>query len=233
MRPGSPPPPAPVGAGRPGRSVWHRIGVQLARPEGGAGMLAGWLMAQLNRTPNRLAIDALSVRPRERVLEIGFGPGAGLAELARRAPGARICGLDASGTMLRLAGRLNAGAIATGRMELTAGDFSRLPWEDGSFDKVLAVNVAYFFDRDGVAAGEIRRVLAPGGWAAFYVTDRATMARWPFAGPETHSTYDREDLLQLLRAGGFAVPGIAIRSVELPMGIKGLIATASAPNSTK
>lgn len=214
---------------RPDPGVWHRFGRQLAHPEGLAGHLTGWLMAQVNRTPNRLAIDALQPTCEDHVLEIGFGPGAGLAELARRVPRGRIFGLDASPAMLWQARRRNAGAITGGRMVLAGGDVRALPWADASFHKVLAVNVAYFFDAEGRAAAEVFRVLAPGGRAAFYVTDRSTMETWPFAAAETHATYAADDLRRLLKAAGFPEEAVVIQSVELPFGVKGLIAVARRP----
>lgn len=214
-------------AERPDRGLWDRLGRQLAHPEGFAGALVGRLMAHVNRTPNRLAIEALQLTHRDDVLEIGFGPGQGLAALGRRVTMGRIRGLDGSPAMLRLATRRNAATVASGRMELIVGDFLRLPWSDASFDGVLAVNVAYFFDREGVAVSEIHRVLRPGGRAVFYVTDRASMAGWPFAGPETHVTYDAADLRRLLLAGGFPETLVTLCKVELLMGVKGIVASAT------
>ncbi|MDQ0505337.1 class I SAM-dependent methyltransferase [Xanthobacter agilis] len=211
-----------------GGGLWHRLGCQLAHPEGPWGTLAGRVMARINATPYRHAIAALAPYPDDQVLEIGFGPGAGLAELARRVTRGHVCGLEASDAMLRLARRRNGAALAARRMTLAMGDFRRLPWADRSFDRVLGVNVAYFFDPDGDAVGEIARVLRPGGWLVLYVTDRATMVRWPFAGPRTHVTYDAEALRRILERGGFAPEAIDIRSSRLPLGVKGLVATARA-----
>lgn len=217
---------AKAGERRPGGGLWHRLGRQLARPQGRAGALAGHLMAWVNRRPNALAIAALEVRPDDHVLEIGFGPGDGLAMLARQAGLGLIHGIDGSPAMLAQATRRNAQAIAEGRMRLATGDMRRLPFPDASFDKVLGVNVAYFFDPDGAAVAEIHRVLRPGGRVALYVTDRATMAGWPFADPRTHVTYDWADLKHLIADGGFEPARVMIRALDLPLGVKGLIATA-------
>ncbi len=216
-------------AAESGGGFWHGVGRQLARPEGPTGHVIGQLMAWANRMPNRLAIEALGPVQGDHVLEIGFGPGLALAELARRVPAARIFGIDASPAMLRQASMRNARALAEGRVSLVIGDFCRLPWADGSFDKVLAVNVAYFFDSAGVAVSEIRRVLVPGGKAVLYVTDRSTMARWRFAGPQTHTVYDANELRSLLVAGGFAGECIEVQTQRLPFGMTGLVAVAARP----
>jgi hypothetical protein len=69
-------------------------------------------------------------------------------------------------------------------------------------------------------------VLRSGGRAVIYVTSRESMTKWPFAGPETHKLYDRNELLDLLVDAGFQPSDIAIEDVLLPFGIKGLLATA-------
>jgi SAM-dependent methyltransferase len=183
-------------------------------------------MALANDEPNRLAVDALNLGPRESVLELGFGPGWGLRNIAERTRGARVHGVDQSARMLEQAKRMNEMAVSSGRMVLVQGPFSPLPWIDGMFDKVLLVNVIYFFDCDGRDMSEVYRVLRWGGRAVIYVTSRESMAKWPFAGPETHKLYDRNELLDLLVDAGFQPSDITIENVRLPLGITGLLATA-------
>jgi SAM-dependent methyltransferase len=111
-------------------------------------------------------------------------------------------------------------------MQLIKGQFSPLPWIDGTFNKILVVNAAYFFDSDGNDAAEIFRVLKPGGRLVVYVTARETMEKWPFAGPDTHRTYDTSELRSFLENAGFQRAGVRIQTLTLPFGIRGLLATA-------
>src|ERR1700676_4734910 len=206
--------------------MWHALGSQLRHPTGAAGSIVGWLMGLVNDEPNRLAVDALELGPGESVLELGFGPGWSLRTIAARTGGARVYGVDQSARMLEQARRMNEVAVSSGRMVLVQGPFSPLPWIDEMFDKVLLVNVLYFFDADGRDISEIYRVLRSGGRLVIYVTSRETMEKWPFAGPDTHRTFDARDLANLLENAGFRRSHITITHAELALGVKGLIAVA-------
>lgn len=186
-------------------------------------------MAWANARPYALALEALDLGERDAVLEIGFGPGAGLRALTAATPNGRVCGVDHSATMVAAAARRSRSALEAGRLELRHGPFSPLPWRDATFDKALLVNVVYFFDRAGGDAREVYRTLRPGGVAVVYATERETMAKWPFAGEATHRTFDRAALVRLLVEAGFAPAQIEIAPVSLPLGIKGLLATARKP----
>jgi SAM-dependent methyltransferase len=214
------------GSGHVFDRVWHALGVQLRHPSGPVGPLVGWFMAIANHTPNRLAIEALELRPTDRVLELGFGPGWGLRTIAARVPAGQVFGVDQSDRMFRQATAMNRAAIAKGRMVLSKGPFSPLPWIESTFNKILLVNVAYFFDSDGRDMAEVYRVLRSGGRTVIYVTSRETMSKWPFSGPGTHTIYDRNQLLDLLEGAGFRRPDIEIKELKLPLGISGLLATA-------
>jgi len=207
-----------------GGDIWSRIDHQFAHPKGVAGRLLGHVMVPLNRTPNRKAVAALAPQAGEAILEVGFGPGQALGEILAAAPGCRLHGIDRSAEMVDLACRRNARAGS--KLDLRVGNLDNLPWPDARFDKVLAVNVAYFFDEEGIAARELHRVLRPGGRLVLYVTDRETMARWRLAGPETHRLYGEADVQAMLVAAGFAPGRIRLTSISLPFGMKGWMAMA-------
>jgi SAM-dependent methyltransferase len=206
--------------------LWHFLGAQLRHPSGAVGALLGWLMGFVNDQPNRLAIDALALQPTDCVLELGFGPGWGMRTIAARVPDGRVFGVDQSDQMLRQATAMNREAIARDRVRLVKGLFSPLPWIDSTFNKVLLVNVAYFFDSFGQDMAEVYRVLKMGGRAVIYVTSRETMIKWPFASADTHRIFDRAELLDLLERAGFRRSDIDIQNVRLPLGIEGLLAIA-------
>ena len=129
------------------------IGQQLREPTGFAGAAAALGMSLVNREPNRIAIEALDVASDDTVLELGFGPGQAIAALASIACKGMVLGIDHSTDMVRQASWLNRKAIQRGRAELRQARFDSLPWPAESIDKILAVNVVYFFGHDGAASG--------------------------------------------------------------------------------
>ncbi len=98
-----------------------------------------------NRRRNAWAVSLLDVRPDDHVLEIGFGPGLAIRELARLAAGGYVCGIDHSELMLRRAKRLNAEGLRRGVVDLRLAPVEELPNFDGPFDKILAVNAMVFW----------------------------------------------------------------------------------------
>jgi ubiquinone/menaquinone biosynthesis C-methylase UbiE len=206
-------------------SVWRAIGQQLQSPSGLAGRLTGGLMRIVNDKPNRLAVDALQIERFDTVLELGFGPGHAIEMMAAKASAGLVYGLDRSPVMLEQARRRNLAAIRDRRVILYQTGFEALPFADASIDKVLAVNVIYFW-RDPVAVlREIRRVLRPGGRVSIYATDAATMRRWKFADPETHHLYGATELAGVLRQTGFPSHEILVDSMRVAAGIQGLVGT--------
>lgn len=195
---------SPSAMARPHRFdvFWSRVGQQLRQPEGWAGTVIGRLMVWLNATPNRAALKALDVKPGDDVLEVGFGPGAALSALLRTGP-RRLCGLDPSKRMVEAAHRRFIAAMAAGTVEIAQGALPNLPWQDGSFDRILLVNVIYFLDCENGDLSCLWRALRPGGRLVVYATDRSAMMRWPFAGTDTHRLVTARDVTTALATSGF------------------------------
>lgn len=197
-----------------------RFAKQLARPSGWTGELLGKAMDFANRKPTRLAVDLLAPQARERVLDAGCGTGAALVEVLRRAP-CHVTGIDPSPTMLRSARR-----VLGARASLHETGIEDLPFADGSFDAVLALNVLYFCDAGGRMIRALRDVLRPGGRLVAYVTHRDTMQGWSFARRGIHRLYDECELSDALVAGGFARDRVSVHAVPIARHVTGLLALA-------
>lgn len=177
------------------RRLIGKVVGQFHRPHGVAGRVAGQVMAhrRSNVERNRWVVSLLDVQPTDRVLEIGFGPGVAIAELAARAVRGRVHGVDHSEVMVRQAGRRNAAAVREGRVHLIQAGVDRLPAFDGPLDAILAVNSVGFWPEPVQRLRELRGLLRPGGRIAL-----ASQPRCPGVTTE-HATRELQDLLA--RAG--------------------------------
>src|SRR5271165_1404134 len=194
---------AEYGVGRAGiavvRALDHDVIGQGHHPRGVAGTVTGWVFAHRpsNRQRNRWVVSLLDVQAADQVLEIGFGPGVAVAELARAGAG-HVYGVDHSGVMLRQASRRNAAAIRAGRVTLVNAPVDQLPSAlDGPFDDIIAVNSLGFWPAPVERLAELRRRLAPGGRIAI-----ASQPRCPGATAETARGAAGE-IEDLLRSAGF------------------------------
>lgn len=174
----------------------QRFRDQFGNPQGLAGQLAGWLMALTNRDLNTWAVDQLAVRPGDCVLEIGFGPGLAVQALAKRVRGGHVDGVDVSPLMVEQAIRRNATMAKAGRVRLQAGAVSALPFEDGRFDRVLAVNNVQFWPNLADDLREVARVMRPGATLAIVLQPRQ-------APSAADVLAVRDDLLAQIQAVGY------------------------------
>lgn len=172
---------------------------QFHEPRGLGGRAAGWVMANRgsNRKRNVWAVGLLDVQPTDRVLEIGFGPGVAIQELARRATSGLVVGVDHSELMVRQARKRNAAAVRADRVDLRLGSAEDLPVFDERFDKVLAVNSLMFWDDPRARLEELRALLRPGGRIAI-----AYQPRGPGATDET-AAHAGHELAEQFGAAGF------------------------------
>lgn len=125
-----------------------------------------WL-ADSNEKAARLAgVQALDLKAGERALELGFGTGNEVIEMAERV-GAKglVAGIDVSTGMLAVAQEKLGKATLAAKIDLRAGDARQLPWPDNSFDAVYCSFTLELFPDDDMRTVlvEVRRVLRMGG----------------------------------------------------------------------
>jgi SAM-dependent methyltransferase len=137
--------------------------------------------------------DVAGVSGGQRALDVGCGPGALTAELARRLGGTAVCAVDPSRSF-----------VAAARERLPAVDIrmsgaEQIPFPDGAFDVALAQLCVHFMADPVAGLREMARVTQPGGTVAACVWDhlggRSPVALlWQAARELNPSAQDESDL---------------------------------------
>jgi ubiquinone/menaquinone biosynthesis C-methylase UbiE len=125
-----------------------------------------WLGGVFERAPAMKALSCLNIQNGESALEIGFGTGFCLQQIAVSVGhSGRTCGIDISDAMLRTAvKRLNRTGLGD-RVELFRADAVEPPFEAEAFDVVFICFTLELFDSPDIplVLNGIKRVLKPGG----------------------------------------------------------------------
>ena len=163
-------------------------------------------------------LDLFGVDGRHRVLDMGCGGGRHAFAVLRR--GARVVAFDADRAELEAVGQMAEAMVAEGEVppggELTCvhGDALDLPFEDASFDRIIAAEVLEHIPDDAAAIAELARVLAPGGRIAVTVPSRfPEQVNW-MLDSDYHDTpgghvriYAKGELTARLAQAGLSVRG--------------------------
>jgi SAM-dependent methyltransferase len=142
----------------------------------------------------RLVGDTAGLTASDQVLDCGFGFGDQDILWAREYQPATLVGLNVTASQVGLARRRVADAGLADRVDLREGSATAMPFDDGSFDVVLALECAFHFRTRERFFAEAFRVLRPGGrlvTADILPTDRTAV---------------RRSLAWRLTAGKFAIP---------------------------
>lgn len=97
------------------------------------------------------------------VLDIGCGGGGFINRMSGRYPFAMFFGVDISEDALSMTSETNSELVETGGLELHRAGVDDLPFGDGSFDMVTAMETYFFWPDLGKAIGEVSRVVSAGG----------------------------------------------------------------------
>ncbi len=171
------------------------------------GLIGRYVMTKIfnkgNADINSFVKDVLDLRKDDSVLEIGFGPGILVSEMAEAVTEGVVEGIDFSEAMLKQASKVNKDHISNDKVRLQQGECSTLPYENESFDKLCAVNTIYFWKEPGKYFSEMFRVIKSEGKIVIGFRDEIQMSNLNLS-EDIFSTYSLDDVLNLLSDAGFS-----------------------------
>jgi len=167
---------------------------------------AGGYEQLMGRWSRKLAprfLDFAGLGPGETVLDVGCGNGSLTLALLEGADLAAIEAIDYSPVFVEAARRRNSDP----RVSVRQADACALPFEDGRFDRALALLVLHFVPEAEKAIAEMRRVVRPGGVVAAVVWDHLggmpgmrmtidTLAALSEAGRQLRNRYCFQPMMQ-------------------------------------
>jgi ubiquinone/menaquinone biosynthesis C-methylase UbiE len=160
-------------------------------------------------------LDQMDLASGQRVLDIGCATGTLAVLLKQRHPDVAVVGLDPDPKALGRAARKALGAGV--KVHFNRGFSDRLPYADGSFDRVSCTGMFSLLpapERE-TTLREVRRVLRPGG--SFHLLDGvknppgSSLLRWLLRvrlrqASQCCQVYTEEQTVMLMRIAGFADP---------------------------
>jgi ubiquinone/menaquinone biosynthesis C-methylase UbiE len=172
-----------------------------------SGLIGRYLMTKIfnagNADLNSFVKETLNVQRNDRVLEIGFGPGKLINEMAALTTEGFVEGIDFSREMVKEASKENSQFITEGRVKLHSGDCRNLPFDDSSFDKLCSINTLYFWKESEEYFLEMFRVVKPGGMVVIGFRDKEQMSRLDL-DQNVFNDYTKDDVIRLLSSAGFS-----------------------------
>jgi len=136
---------------------------QFSHPTGWLGRFTLWRMNSSHSKLTDWGLEQISIDDHYTILDIGCGGGRTVSKLAAIATQGKVYGVDYSEESVAATKRTNARWIDLGRVEVRDGPVSQLPFPDGMFDLVTAVETHFWWPNLLADMREVSRVVKAGG----------------------------------------------------------------------
>jgi ubiquinone/menaquinone biosynthesis C-methylase UbiE len=136
---------------------------QCQNPTGWLGRLVLRNMNSRHSKVTDWGLSHASIGKQDIILDVGCGGGRTVSKLAAIATEGKVYGIDHSAESVAMAIRTNKQWVDIGRVEVREASVSRLPFSDGAFDVITAVETHFWWPALPTDVREVLRVLKPGG----------------------------------------------------------------------
>ena len=136
---------------------------QCQKPTGWLGRFVARNMNSRHSKVTDWGLSHISIQAGHIILDVGCGGGRTVSKLAAIASQGKVCGVDHSKDCIAVAAKTNREWIETGYVDLREASVLQVPFPDGMFDLVTAVETHFWWPDLPAGMREILRVLKPGG----------------------------------------------------------------------
>lgn len=136
---------------------------QVRKPDRWTGGFILWIMNASHSGLTDWGLKHVTIGKGFTILDVGCGGGRTIQKLAAMVTEGMISGVDYAAGSVAASRSKNARFVQAGRVEIKHAAVSRLPFADGMFDLVTAVETQYYWPDLAADMREILRVLKPGG----------------------------------------------------------------------
>ncbi|HUZ61402.1 MAG TPA: class I SAM-dependent methyltransferase [Hanamia sp.] len=136
---------------------------QARRPKG---WLGAFMLRGMNKGHSKLTdwgLAQISIEKDFIILDVGCGGGRTIHKMAQLASNGKVFGIDISKKSVEVSRKTNSQLIKEGRVEITNGSVSQLPYSDNMFDLITTFESHYFWPDLVNDMKEVLLVLKPGG----------------------------------------------------------------------
>ncbi len=186
---------------------------QAGKPNGIFGrVIMSRIFEKGNADLNNFMKELLSPEETDHILEIGFGTGRLISDMAVITKQGIIEGVDLSETMVSIARKKNRKYIEEGSVKIRQGSFEEMSYRDNFFDKVCSANTIYFWSDPEDTAEKILKILKPGGKLVIGFGDKEQLKKKALSS-EVFRFYSHNEVKNILKNSGFT-GGIDIMSKQ-------------------
>lgn len=175
---------------------------QFRKPSGLLGRFIVKHMRQMNHPIYDRLIDSLDIQKYDKIFEIGYGHGIGIDKILTKND-CYVSGIDFSKLMFEQASKLNRLYIEQSTANLYLGDFLKYPFAANSFDKILCLNVVYFWDDLEIPFKKIYNGLKENGILAIYMESAEDLAKQKLKNKDVFNKYSIDEVVEKLSNTGF------------------------------
>lgn len=183
--------------------MFRAIGKQFRQPHGFLGKIIAKVMKKGNNNAYNIMLKSLDIKDGEHIFEIGYGHGLSIKKILSQYD-CLISGIDFSELMYKHTSKQNQEHINNNKVKLHFGDFLEHELEQSQFDKVLCLNVIYFWNDLQRPFAKIKHGLKNNGLFFIYMDHPDFLNKIKFAQNDLFNKYTIDYVVDELKVAGFS-----------------------------